>query len=139
MAVTQEEPGIQTFSPRWPATDEVRGLLTFVYDRPTDTLFVDFYGRSLPAASIALEWGDHDYAFARVDPETHGVVGLQIEEFLLHAESHNPWLLDALEYAELRGITPREVEELRRRLAPTTSEARGDAGLFLDHLARMTA
>jgi len=139
MAVTKQEPGIQTFSLRWPATVEVRRQLKFVYDRPTDTLFVDFYGRSLPAASIALAWGDHDYAFARVDPETHRVVGLQVEEFLMHAVSHNPWLLDALEYAELRGITPREIGELRRRLAPTTSEAKGDAGRFLDHLARMTA
>ena len=91
MAVTKRNPSVQTFTPRWPditslPVEQVR----FTYDRPTDTLFVDFYGEARPAASVPLDRRDRDYVYIRVDRETDAVVGLQIEHFLSYAIEQHP-------------------------------------------------
>jgi hypothetical protein len=113
MAVTNPHPDVQVFRPRWPdlvslTPDRVR----LTYDRPTDTLFVDFRGAAVPAASIPLDRGDRDYLFLRVDPATEEVVGLQIEHFLSYAILQHPELTDTLDAASLIGITRDEIDRI---------------------------
>jgi hypothetical protein len=113
MAVTNRHPDVQVFRPRWPdlvslTPDRVR----LTYDRPTDTLFVDFRGAAVPAASIPLDRGDRDYLFLRVDPATEEVVGLQIEHFLSYAILQHPELTDTLDAASLIGITRDEIDRI---------------------------
>lgn len=80
------------------------------YDRTTDTLMVFFYGRGRPA--IVRYIGDDLYGLA--DPDTHDLLGYQVEHFLTHAKKR-PDLLYALELAELRDMTGEQVREVRRR------------------------
>jgi hypothetical protein len=116
VAVIKRNPDIQTFKPRWPdltslPLDQVR----LTYDRPSDTFFVDFYGESRPAASVPLDRGDRDYLYARVDPETDAVVGLQIEHFLSYAIERHPELVDVLETSTLVGIGRDDLDRIARR------------------------
>jgi hypothetical protein len=105
MAVIKRNPNTQTFKPMWPDLISLPlGQIRLTYDRPSDTLFVDFFGDARPAASIPLERGDRDYLYARVDPETDAVVGLQIEHFLSYAIEQHPELVDVLDTATLVGI-----------------------------------
>ena len=111
MAVTKRPPDVQRFKPRWPdltsvPSDQVR----LTYDRPTDTLFVDFYGEARAAASVPLDRGDRDYLYVRVDPETDEVVGLQIEHFLSYAIEQHPELGSALDAMTLAGIGRDELD-----------------------------
>lgn len=115
MAVTKRNPSVQTFTPSWPdltslPSDQVR----LTYDRATDTLFVDFYGEARPAASIPLDRGDRDYVYARIDPETDAVVGLQIEHFLSYAIEQHPELDDALDAMTLVGIGRDDLNSITR-------------------------
>lgn len=89
----------------------------FVYDRRSDTTFADFYGQSLPAISVAIDDGDRDYLYLRVEPETHRVVGTQIEAFLAYAIQQRPDFLELLLVADLRGYDDLTAEHLRRRAA----------------------
>ncbi len=91
-----------------------QGGLRFIYDEPTDTLSVDFFGRALPAVSVAVDRGDRDSLYLRVDPETGRVVGLQIEAFLSYAAVQDPPLMAALTVAELRGVDELAALNLRR-------------------------
>lgn len=83
------------------------------YDRDSDTLMVHLYGRGLPAVSIYR--GDGWYM--RWNREQERVVGLQLEGFLARAVLDHPDLLDALDVADLRGITLEEVARVRRDVA----------------------
>ena len=95
----------ETFTLRWPdLTALPLDQMRLTYDRPSDTLFVDFYGEARPAANVPLDRGDRDYVFARVDPETDAVVGLQIEHFLSYAVEQHPELIDLLGISTLVGI-----------------------------------
>ena len=108
--------GAPVFDPRIPDLKDLRAdLLRFVYERATDTMFVDFYGQARPASSEPLDTGDRDYIFVRVDPKTGEVVGLQIEDFLAYAVEQNPVFTELLGLAELRGVDESEAGELRRR------------------------
>lgn len=103
------------FRPTWPAIERLpEQQIRFSYDRPTDTLFVDFYGRARPASSEPLDVGDRDYLFVRVDPLTQEVVGLQIEEFLAYAVDRHPAFVAALAIADLDDLDAAEAAELRR-------------------------
>ena len=136
MAVTKRNVNTQTFDPNWPQTlsaDRVR----FTYDRPTDTLFVDFYGEALPAASIPLDRGDRDYLFLRIDPETDAVVGLQIEHFLSYAIHRHPELVGALELATLVGIDREHLRQIPNIDAKRTRTV--DAKALLDDILRLAA
>ncbi len=115
MAVTKRDAKIQTFTPKWPdftvlPADQVR----FTYDRPTDTLFVDFYGQAHSAASVPLDRGDRDYLYVRVDPETDAVVGLQIEHFLSYAVAQHPEIVGALNIATLVGVDRDDLDRITR-------------------------
>jgi hypothetical protein len=136
MAVTKRNANTQTFDPNWPqalSADRVR----FTYDRPTDTLFVDFYGEALPAASIPLDRGDRDYLFLRIEPETAVVVGLQVEHFLSYAVHRHPELVAALNFATLVGIDRNELRQITPfEPAPTTEE---DATALVEDIFRLSA
>ena len=100
----------------WPARldiDPDRFVVT--YDRLSDTLFVDFFGRVCPSAVFFLDDGDLDDVALLGDVETGRIVGIHIEALLAHAVERHPGWLDLLDVAELRGITPAEVAEERRR------------------------
>lgn len=100
--------------PTWPMIERLPNRqIRFSYDRPTDTLFVDFYGRARPASSEPLDNGDRDYLFLRVDPVSQEVVGLQIEEFLAYAVGRHPEFVAALEIAQLDDRDA-EAADLRR-------------------------
>ena len=114
--MTTGEPEIQSFELRWPSAGELKPeRVRFAYDRPSDTLFVDFDGAARPAASIALDLGGRDYVYARADVETDEVVGLQIEHYLSHAVKVHPNLVDALDFASFEGIGRDEIARLPRQ------------------------
>lgn len=96
----------EEITPIWPDTrsiDFAKARLS--YDRLSDTLYMHFFGRERPA--ISVEVGSDRLTL--VDPETHSVVGVQLEAFLARAIHDFPPLVVALDVAELRGITPAEV------------------------------
>lgn len=83
------------------------------YDRDSDTLMVHLYGRGFPAVSIYR--GDGWYM--RWNREQGRVIGLQLEGFLAQAVWREPDLLDALDVADLRGITLEEIARVRCEVA----------------------
>jgi len=85
------------------------------YDRLSDELLVYFSGRDFPAASFPVS-DDADHIYLLGDVETGRVVGLHVEGFLAYAVKRLPPLIDLLDIADLRGITPAEVAEVRRGL-----------------------
>ena len=80
------------------------------YDRRSDTLLMHLFGRDRNAVSIPRE----DHLSWLVDLETEDVVGFHIEGFLAGAVEDDPRLIELLNYAEPRGITPAEISALRR-------------------------
>ena len=138
MAMTTRKSTIQSFTPSWPehaslSSEQVR----FTYDRPTDTLFVDFHGEACPAASVPLDRGDRDYLYLRVAPETNAVVGLQIEHFLSYAVVQHPELVSALDVATLVGIDRNALE----RIIPSRSlpQPAGSAAALIASIRRLSA
>lgn len=93
--------------------ESYEGKARFVYDRPSDTMFVHLFGEALPGVSVPLEQGDRDYVYLRVDPITLEIVGIQIEDFLSYALKEDPWLAETLVAAEFRGLSPRQEGRLR--------------------------
>ena len=79
------------------------------YDRRSDTLLIHFFGRERDAVSVQ---GDR-YLYLLVDPDTEEIVGFHFEGFVARAIKDVPELIDVLDHAELRGITPAEVRALR--------------------------
>jgi hypothetical protein len=138
MALTNRHPDVQLFRPRWPdvaslTPDRVR----LTYDRPTDTLYVDFSGEAMAAGSVPLDRGDRDYLFLRVAPETEEVVGLQIEHFLSYAILQHPELIDAVDAASLVGIDREEVDQIIQ-IQPKRRKSK-DQPDVLDALVRLRA
>ncbi|MFN8593500.1 MAG: hypothetical protein U0031_18735 [Thermomicrobiales bacterium] len=136
--MTRRRPDIQTFSPRWP---DFRLLppqeMRLTYDRPSDTLFVDFSGEARAAASVPLDRGDRDYLFLRVDPETEAVVGMQIEHFLSYAIARHPELRAALDVAQIGRIDRGELDGL---IPATMRTARADTrDTIIEDLIRLCA
>lgn len=121
MTAAKPEPQLQVVRPIWPkANDEAIRHSLWSYDRFSDTMMVHFHGKSLPAFAVSIEVGPYDYLFARVDPKTERVVGVQIEDFLTFAVSQQPSLAWALDFARLNGITREEAREILHglKLAP---------------------
>jgi hypothetical protein len=138
MAMTKRNAIPQAFNPTWPELSSLSANhIRFTYDRPTDTLFVDFYGDARPAASVALERGNRDYLFLRVDPETDAVVGLQIEHFLSYAVMQHPELALALDVASLVDVGRDDVDRIARIRSGRT--AIGNAVTLIEVLRRLSA
>lgn len=137
--MTAGELDFHSSAPKWPP---IRALpleqVRFAYDRPSNTLFVDFYGEARPAASIPLDLGDRDYLYLRVDVQSKEVVGLQIESFLTYALRLHPELVDVLGIATLEGIEPDELSELIGDIG-LAFESDRDPRSVLELLARFAA
>lgn len=110
---TVDEPVLRLIRPR-PFRWEDVGLdqIAISYDRPSDTLLVHLFGRSLPSVSVPVE----RYLYALVDPESEQIIGIHIEGFLTQAVKEHSDEISILDHAELRGITPFEVRALQREL-----------------------
>jgi hypothetical protein len=92
----------------------------FSYDYDSDTLMVHLYGRGRPGVSLPVAQG----WMLRLDRETDEVIGVQVEGVLAGAARSHPRLLGVLDLAELRGITPDEIDRVRREVAaPSPREA----------------
>jgi hypothetical protein len=104
------EPTIRRFQPKLP---ELRGVdpahVAVSYDRRSDTLLMHLYGRDRNSVSVQCS----PNLYWLTDPETEEVVGFHIEGFLARAVQDAPELVNLLDYAELRGVTPAEVRALR--------------------------
>ncbi|MBA3642876.1 MAG: hypothetical protein H0W59_02265 [Chloroflexia bacterium] len=136
MAVNKNTSDIMTLTPALPdpaSIDWTRARV--VYDRVSDELSISFDGVVRAAASIALDIGDHDYIYARVNPTTGETVGLQIDGFLSYAIRQHPDAAVLLTQAELRGYDDLAAAELRR-WAWAQMHERADVALSaaLDHL-----
>ncbi|MGH2557712.1 MAG: hypothetical protein ACRDJH_01500 [Thermomicrobiales bacterium] len=87
--------------------------LVLSFDRESDALMVHLYGRGQPGISHLVT----DEFMIRFDPNHEKVIGIQIEHFLSLVVPEHPRLLDALDIAELRGISLEEVAQIRREVA----------------------
>jgi hypothetical protein len=92
----------------------------FSYDHDSDTLVIHLTGRGRPGVSLPVAQG----WMLRLDRETDELIGIQIEGVLARAARVHPKLLGVLDLAELRGITPDEIDRVRREVAaPSPSDA----------------
>jgi hypothetical protein len=82
------------------------------YDRESDTLMLHLRGRGQPGISVVA---DED-VYVRLDRDRKQVLGSQTEGFLARVARERAQLLDALDVAELRGISLEEVARLRREM-----------------------
>ena len=115
LPVTPKRPDFATVDPRNVVAE---------YDRESDTLIVQLFGKGRPA--VILHTGKLiDYW---LDPETYDIIGLQVEGYLTHAVEQLPLLLDLAEFAS---ISSEEVAAVRRRL----SRERGILGVVEPLLA----
>jgi len=137
--VDNEDPDLDPHTIRFP---EIRAVptdgLRAVDGATTDTLFVDFYGHALPAVSVAVDRGERDYLDPRVNPETGGVVGLQIEAVPSYAIRHDPALKTVRSVAELRGVDDLAALRLRRE-GRAGNASRWSGAAFLEEISRMIA
>jgi hypothetical protein len=93
---------------RWDAIDPANVAVS--YDRRSDTLLIHLFGRGHDTISVPVA----GYLYALVTPDSEAVVGFHIEGFLSQAVKDIPEAIDLLGYAEVRGITPAEVDALQR-------------------------
>lgn len=82
------------------------------YDRESDTLMVHLVPRGEPGITVFVD----DHYAVRLDRTRKRLLGFQVEGFLIAVVRQQPALLDALDVAELRGITPEEIAHLRREI-----------------------
>lgn len=87
--------------------------VVFSYDHDSDTLMVHLTDRGRPGVSVPVAQG----WMLRLDRETDELIGIQIEGVLARAARTHPRLLGVLDLAELRGITPDEIDRVRREVA----------------------
>lgn len=79
------------------------------YNDEADTLYVYFFGLCQPAISVDL----NEYLYARVNDQTHHIVGIQIEGYLSVAvRKDSRWL----EWAELAGISADVIDAVRHEI-----------------------
>lgn len=139
MAVNHHEP-LRTFRPRWPERETVDPeRVGFTYDRPSDTLFVDFLGRPRPAVSVPenVGLGEVD-VYLRVEPVSEEVVGLQIEG-VLAATDRPAWLHDALVVANVAEADTDDAGVTHRGANGTTIEKGTVLDAIFDAIVPVTA
>ena len=88
--------------------------LEILYDRELDTLFVHLFGHERRATNRLAG----EYAYNRVNPKSHHVVGLQVESFLRRAVPEHPTLIGLLRFAELRGVSFDQVQHESTKAFP---------------------
>ncbi len=139
MAMTGQHPDILTLAPTMPDPATVDWeRASIVYDRPSDELLIYFDRTKRAAASIALDIGDQDFVYARVDPVTGDTIGVQIDGFIAYALGRYPAFVDILTVAEIRGIDDIAAEALRR-WARGRSREHADAATIVATIGGMTA
>ncbi len=107
MAMKEQRP----VTPKRPDLDAIDfEKVSFSYDRESDTLILRLFGRE-PTAVI-LPGNEHVDLW--LDPETHEIIGFQIEGYLSHVVREHPRFLDL---AELAGIGPDEIARIRQSIA----------------------
>ncbi len=107
----------ESILPVWPRlTDAGLRASWRDYDLLSDTLMIYFGGRSVPAYSDLVECDQVEAMYLRLDIYTNEVVGLQIEYFLAIVVPSRPVLFSLLDGATLRGLTPIELDEIKRLL-----------------------
>ncbi len=138
MAVNAEAmfPPLSAF--RFPSEDATDDPLRASYDGPSDTMYLDFFGKGRPAASIPIEHGDRDFFYVRVDPSSSEIVGVQIEDFLAYAVEVEPWLLPILAFADIQAVDDNVADELRQRGIRSAEERRNSKALLAE-FARLIA
>jgi len=105
--------------PRISIDDLNLAAVSMNYDRESDTLMLHLTDIPEPGISIVVD----DHLLVRMDRERQRVLGFQIEGFLAYVVQRHPRLLDALDAADLRGISFEEVTRLRRTIVPDHSKA----------------
>lgn len=108
----------RVFHPKLPRPFDTSQLV-IDYDRVSDTLSV-FASGATPRPGVSVPISDFEYV--RVDATTEEIIGLQVEDFLIHAVYVNPLYLSLAEFAgveepELAAIRA-AVEERQRRMDP---------------------
>ncbi len=120
MAMTE----MRTLRPKMPKLSNLDLTKSrFDFDRLSDTLYWDFYGEPRPAISYPRT----DHVLYSVDPETEEVVGFQLDGFLARVVYEVPIFL---ELADVIGLTPEEVDEIRSKLDPETRARSAMRSLF---------
>lgn len=95
---------------RCPRPDQVDvSRVAVTYDRFSDTLILHLHGKNVPSISVPVR----KYDYMLVSPDGREFLGFQIEGFLAQAVKDEPRMIEMLNFAELRGITPAEVQALR--------------------------
>lgn len=89
------------------------------FDRESDTLMIHLLPRGEPGITVFLD----DHYAVRLDRSQKRLLGFQIEGFLIAVVREQPALLDALDVAELRGITLEEIALLRREIGAEQRKA----------------
>ncbi len=133
MPVTSGASWLRTFHPEWPALAGIDTVkVKFTYWQEIDTLFVDL-SNGVPRRVNVPSDEDRSCFFLRVDVDIEDIVKRQIEDFLGCAIDHYPFLLDGLDWAELRGITRGEIAQAYpgRVTTPRTPAA---VAAFLDRV-----
>jgi hypothetical protein len=138
MTTEWELPSLPLSDIEYPPLAETRQRARFAYDGPSDTLFIHFFGRSLPAVSVAFEEGDRDYLYVRVDPERRLAVGLQIEDFTTYAVRLHPWMYAALVVAEIGSMPPQQAAILRS-IAERETRGQASPAAVLRHVEELLA
>lgn len=96
-----------------PEMDDIEWDAAIVsYDRLSDILLVFVGDRSQPAVVVYGKDAD-DHRSYLVNPDTRQFVGWQIESFLTSLVSREPSLINALDGAELIGISNHELHDER--------------------------
>jgi len=106
---------IMRLKPRFEDLPAKRFALT--YDEDVDTLFVHVYGSPRPGVVMNLDGS----LFLRVDPESHAIVGFQIEEFMAVVAVSHPerWL----SIAEMANVPKPLIDEIRNRVSPQDQQS----------------
>lgn len=124
MAINSTGFDLRVFHPISPDISNIAVAdVRFSYWHDIDTPMINFGDPAEPSVVVPIE-PDHvngeilpDGAPLLVHAVTEAVVGVQIEAFLVRTAPRHPHLLDMLDLAELHGIAPGEVADLRRELA----------------------
>jgi hypothetical protein len=87
--------------------------VVFGCDHDSDTLMIHFSSRGRPGVSLPVAQG----WMLRLDRQTDELIGIQIAGMLARAARAHPPLLDVLNLAELPGVTPDEIDRVRREVA----------------------
>lgn len=109
----QEDPAVQRLELRTSIETPIDPRkIEMIYDRPSDTFYFLLFGRERPSVVV----GGRDPISFLADPETGEFVGFHVEDFFAYAATEMPRLLEAVEIADLRGISRGQVRKERHKI-----------------------